>query len=198
MYRKPETKAQARILQSVFEAHGVNIAHREALDVLARMNGHANWHVMREYEKAIRPAAKAAQASLPATPAAIERDHVYTFEAVGFVENREVLDSLVGSYYAELPPALHARMEALGFYSFCRVDLSEDDNQGTTDIKVFVTLRMVGPGAAASVRYFAIHGHDSAELQSFFNDVALLISQDATGNDVVNSSNWEFIEATGF
>ena len=194
MYRKPQIKDQARILAKEFEAHGVKMAHRQALDVLARINGHASWQVMENYEKT-HPSAPVAPAAVPAPAVAprIKRDKVYVFEAMGFVESREILDKLKGDYSGDLSAELKSKMEALGFYSFCRVDISEDDNQDDEDIKVFITIRLVGPGMTD-----VWENELSFDACAFFDEVAALVCEDDQGCDQVGPESWEFVDAESF
>ena len=46
MLRQPQPQDQARILEQTFADHGIKVAHRQALDVVARLHGHKNWHLM--------------------------------------------------------------------------------------------------------------------------------------------------------
>lgn len=188
MYRKPQLKEQARILAKEMSNHGVTLAHRQALDILARMNGHASWHVMSQYEKASPATEPAESGSAVSVVKAIERDVVYTFEGVGFVADRTQLNALTQDYTGDLPATLQTQLEQLGFFSFCRVDISENDETYEKDIKVFISIRVVGPGRS-DIRM--PNEPVGLELANLLTAIAGKVCRNEQGTDCVNPEFWE-------
>ena len=56
MLRIPEVKAQAAILRTMFAELGVTLSARQAMDRVARMNGHKNYQVMEKQSRHPSPA----------------------------------------------------------------------------------------------------------------------------------------------
>ena len=46
MLRKPQPQDQARIIEQAFSLQGIKLPHRQALDLIARLHGHKDWHLM--------------------------------------------------------------------------------------------------------------------------------------------------------
>lgn len=166
MHREPNPKAQASILRQVFAENGVNMVHRQALDVVARLHGHADWHVMSNVsapaqveatKPAPAPAAKPAKTVSVSNPSPRRARSLETgllkcfcFDGIAYVATRAQMNELDNISY-KCTPALWAAVEkeaqAHGFTCVGSISVAEDEEQGDTDIKVFVSVELYGRSA---------------------------------------------------
>ena len=202
MQRKPKANGQARILAQAFKEHGVNLAHRQTLDVLARLEGFPSYQVMQQASVATqKPAAPAPAKKVVSSPStlpgaksskAICEIVEYSFNITGFVSSRKAFIATEASDDSAalcLFDSLSDKFSALGITSLNYVDLSEDDAQGDEDIKVFVTIHLIG-SACADIR--------SPELPALLYKLATAVTQDKRGKTRVEldeDSGWHLLEA---
>lgn len=214
MLREPTPKSQANIVRRVFASHGVNLAHRQALDVVAQLRGHASWQVMQAQEpkpvtapaKPATPKSSTAPAATPVPPAppvmavamptasAAQKDnlapHVFTFEGMAFVETREKFDSLVDdeSLAARLWEAMKDQAAAFGITGLESVYVSEDDEQSDEDIKVFVGVTFRGRCA------WEENERPPYELADLLERLAVAACCDKDGNQLTHPDDWELLD----
>lgn len=202
MQRKPKVNGQARILAQAFKDHGVTLAHRQALDVLARLEGYSSYQVMQQASVATqKPAApvpaKKAPSSRSAHPGAKSSKDIceiveYSFDITGFVASRKAFSAVEesdDSAALRLFDSLADKFSALGITSLNYVSLSEDDAQEDEDIKVFVTVHLIG-SARADIR--------SPELSALLYKLATAVTKDKRGKTRVEldtDSGWHLLEA---
>jgi hypothetical protein len=203
MHREPNPKNQAKIVRRAFAEHGVELPHRQALDVIAQIHGHNNWQVMQALQSAVpaqapvaaRPATVPAGVIYPVPPTETKRTvttpQAMTFEAMAFVETREkfnrLLDDETGA--KRIWEAVKDRAIAFGFTDLNCVYVSEDEGQDDEDIKVFVGVVLVGNSIW--------HENQSAplELAELLEELAISVCCDKAGNQLAYPDDWEVLDA---
>lgn len=147
MHRTPEPKSQARILAKAFAHHGVKLAHRQALDVVAQMNGFSSWQAMQALAKPTEANSDAsgAKAVRPRQILSRAQDFAYTFEAVGFANHRKNLHTLQKVDAQPFYDQVSLQLKEMGFTGLLDVSMNEDDGQDDTDIKMFIVVQLRGP-----------------------------------------------------
>jgi len=198
MHREPTPKSQAKIVRRVFADHGVDLAHRQALDVVAQLHGHNSWQVMQAAAEAPAViASKVASAPMgevysiePATqqPAPLS-PKVMTFESMGFVEDRTSFKQLVEDTQAaeRIWNSLEDQLAMFGLSALDSVYITEDDGQDDDDIKVFIGIKVIGK--------CSWHENEQAsrELASLFDAVAAAVCFDRNGRELVRPDDWELL-----
>ena len=183
MHRQPQPKAQAKILRGLFAQHGIAIAHRQALDHVASLNGFSDWHVMNR-TLASRPS----QASSTAAPAS--KLWQCRFEAIGYVEDRETLEALTETLtdQHEVWEQLAVEAAELGFPRLVSASIEPDDAQDDTDIKVFVSITLEGHTATRE------NESPSQMVCDVLDQLAEVVSCDESGENRVNAQDWQLVE----
>lgn len=128
-------------------------------------------------------------------PVAVDASEVYAFEAVGFVSSRKMFEKLDALEPDEdtLWKRVRQHLEPLGFTGVDEVYLSEDDGQGSRDIKVFVVVRLRGPEGLADNFKGELPEDLTEALDTLSNAVCY-----SSGQDRVGAENWEFSNAYEF
>lgn len=204
MHREPTPKAQAVILRQVFAEKGVEIAHRQSLDVVARLHGHASWNVMSaQVPAAAEPVVPEVAAPVPAVTAQAKATPTrrikpvvdgpvkcYNFDAIAYVPTRKQMKKLDEASY-RVSPALWAAVEeralALGFTCVGCVGLEEDEGQDDDDIKIFVSVELYGRADLTE--------NDSApeELACLLSELCEPMLMNETGELIADPDNWEVL-----
>lgn len=152
MHRTPEPKSQARILAKAFAHHGVKLAHRQALDVVAQMNGFSSWQAMQALATPSETSSDASSAN--ASSINPIRDHAqdfaYSFEAVGFANRRRDLRTLQKVDAQPFFDQVSLQLKEMGFTGLIDVSMYEDDGQDDSDIKMFIVVQLSGPANVLS------------------------------------------------
>jgi len=200
MHREPTPKAQANILRQVFAEHGVDLAHRQSLDVVARLNGHADWHVMSKVSAPVAPAPAAPIVVAPPAGKPLRRTRprpsaegplkCYSFDGIAYVDTREEMDRLDDRSYTctnELWASVEERARALGFTCVGSISVSEDDEQDDEDIKVFVNVELYG-------RCNLQENDDAPEgLVSILEALSAPLCTEADGTVLADASDWQVL-----
>lgn len=204
MHREPNPKNQAKIVRRAFADHGVELPHRQALDVIAQIHGHNNWQVMQALQAAVpaqapaaaRPATVPAGVIYPVPPAETKHTtttpQAVTFEAMAFVETRKrfnrLLDDETGA--KRIWESVKDRAIAFGFTDLNSVYVSEDDGQDDEGIKVFVGVELVGNSVW--------HENQSAppELAELLEELAMSVCCDKAGNQLAFPDDWEVLDVS--
>jgi hypothetical protein len=199
MHRLPTPKAQANIVRQAFAENGVELAHRKALDVVARLNGHASWNVMSAHpepaaaEPIVVPAAVVPVPKAPRRRAGSVAEGPlkrYEFEAIGYVPTRKQmtkLDEVSFRCPSALWAAVEERANALGFTNVGIIGIEEDEGQDDEDIKVFVGVELYG---RTNLRE---NDSASAELASVLSELCEPMLLDAKGELITDPSDWEVL-----
>lgn len=205
MHREPTPKAQAVILRQLFAEKGVELAHRQSLDVVARLHGHASWNVMSaQAPAAVEPAvAPPAAAEMPDVLAPVQSIPTrrtklaadgpvkrYDFDAIAYVPTRKQMKKLDEVSY-RVSPALWAAVEeralALGFTCVGCVGLEEDEGQEDDDIKIFVGVELYGRADLTE--------NDSApeELACLLSELCEPMLMNKKGELIAEPDDWEVL-----
>jgi len=197
MHREPTPKAQAAILRQVFADKGVALANRQTLDIVARLHGHADWHVMSKVVEptpavpvAVSPAAAKPQRRTRPRPAADGLLKCYSFDGIAYVESREEMARLEDRSYTcttERWAAVEDRARALGFTCVGAISVSEDDGQDDDDIKVFVNVELYGR--------CALQENDDApeKLAAILDELSAPLCTEADGTVLADPSEWQVL-----
>jgi hypothetical protein len=201
MHREPTPKSQAKIVRRAFADHGVDLPHRQALDVVAQVHGHANWHVMQAKQAtavalpSAPPAPAPANVVYPVRPSANATPasgtvQLMTFEGIGFVQDREDFDQLVDNeQLAErIWESLKGRAAAFGLTGFECAYLSEDDEQDDDDIKVFIGVKLLGHCS------WGDNEQAPRELADLLDELAVSVCCDSNGKQLVHPDDWELFD----
>lgn len=201
MHREPTPKSQAKIVRRAFAAHGVDLPHRQALDVVAQVHGHASWQVMQAQQAPAPSAPPARPVTVPANviypvlqPAeakpANSAVQLMTFEGIGFVQDREDFDQLVDNeQLAErIWESLKDRAAAFGLTELECVYLSEDDEQDDDDIKVFIGVKVFGRCS------WRDNEQAPRELSDLLEELAVSVCCDSNGKQLVHPDDWELFD----
>lgn len=131
--------------------------------------------------------------AIPASPTSVATHpaKVYQFEGIGWLEKRadiEALDSDDSEAQAQkLFAAIAAKFAAYGFTALVKAYVTEDDEQGDTEVKHFVVVALLGHSD------IAVNESASRALSNLLTEVSAATCCDSSHSWLLNPEDWELV-----